>query len=106
MTRAPVLTRDGTWIADDWSVIRDPAAVVNESEAVLLPLALYLTQSPSAAHGVCLSPTDDPAALVPHLDAVPLIAIDFPVFNDGRGYSTAAVSAQPLPVPWRSACDR
>ena len=34
---------------------------------------------------------DDPAALVPHLDAVPLVAIDFPVFNDGRGYSTAAV---------------
>ncbi len=26
-----------------------------------------------------------------YLDAVPLIAIDFPVFNDGRGYSTAAV---------------
>ncbi len=23
MTRVPVLTRDGTWIADDWSVIRD-----------------------------------------------------------------------------------
>jgi uncharacterized protein (DUF934 family) len=58
---------------------------------VLLPLALYLTQSPSATHGVWLSPTDDPAALVPYLDAVPLIAIDFPVFNDGRGYSTAAV---------------
>ena len=38
MSRAPVLTRDGAWIADDWSVIRDPAAVVNESEAALLPL--------------------------------------------------------------------
>ena len=71
--------------------MRDPAVVVNESEAALLPLALYLTQSPSATHGVWLSPTDDPAALVPRLSAVPLIAIDFPVFNDGRGYSTAAV---------------
>lgn len=91
MTRVPVLTRAGTWIADDWSVIRDPAAAVNEGEAALLPLPLYLTQSPSAACGVCLSPTDDPAALTPYLNAVPLIAIDFPVFNDGRGYSTAAV---------------
>ena len=90
MTRAPVLTRDGSWIGD-WPLVRDPAFVVNESEALLLPLALYLTQSPSATHGVWLSPTDDPAALVPHLAAVPLIAIDFPVFNDGRGYSTAAV---------------
>jgi uncharacterized protein (DUF934 family) len=91
MSRVPVLTRDGTWIADDWSVIRDPAAAVNESEAALLPLTLYLTQSQSTAHGVLLSPTDDPAALVPYLNGVPLIAIDFPVFNDGRGYSTAAV---------------
>jgi uncharacterized protein (DUF934 family) len=91
MTRAPVLTRDGAWIADDWPVVRDPAAVVSEGEAALLPLDLYLTQSPSAARGVWLSPTDDPAALVPRLNAVPLIAIDFPVFNDGRGYSIAAV---------------
>ena len=91
MTRAPVLTHDGAWIADDWSVVRDPAVVGNESESALLPLAVYLTQVPSAAHGVCLSPTDDPAALSLHLDSVPLIAIEFPVFNDGRGYSTAAV---------------
>ena len=91
MSRAPVLTHDGAWIADDWSVVRDPAVVVNENDAALLPLTMYLAQSPSAAHGVHLSPTDDPAALVPYLDVVPLIAVDFAVFNDGRGYSTAAV---------------
>ena len=91
MTRVPVLTRDGTWIADDWSIVRDPSAAVSESESTLLPLNLYRTQSPSAARGVYLSPTDDPATLAPYLDAVPLIAIDFPLFNDGRGYSTAAV---------------
>ena len=72
-------------------MVCDPAAILNESDAALLPLNQYLTQSPSIAHGVCLLPTDDPAALVPYLEAVPLIAIDFPVFNDGRGYSTAAV---------------
>ena len=58
MTRAPVLTRDGAWIAD-WPAVRDPAVVVNESEAAVLPLAQYLTQSPSAIHGVWLAPTDD-----------------------------------------------
>ena len=88
---ARVLTRDGIWTADDWSIVREQDAFVNEGEAVLLPLALYLALSPSAAHGIWLSPTDDPAALVPYLDAMPLIAIDFPVFNDGRGYSSAAV---------------
>lgn len=90
MTRVPVLTREGSWIAD-WPAVRDPAVVVNEGEGAVLPLALYLTQSPSASRGVWLAPTDDPAALVAHVDTVPLIAIDFPVFNDGRGYSTAAV---------------
>ena len=91
MNRAPVLTSDGTWIADAWSVAHDPAVISNESDSALLPLNLYLTQSPSAAVGVRLSPTDDPAALVPYLEVVPLVAIEFPVFSDGRGYSTAAV---------------
>ena len=91
MNRAPVLTHDGAWIADDWSVVSDPTVVVSGSDAALLPLTTYLRQPPSIAHGVCLLPTDDPATLIPHLERVPLIAIDFPVFNDGRGYSTAAV---------------
>lgn len=90
-TTACVLTRDGVWTANDWPIVRDKDAYVNEGEAVLLPLALYLAQSQPAAHGLWLAGTDDPAALVPLLHTVPLIAIDFPVFNDGRGYSTAAV---------------
>ncbi len=97
---AIVLTRDGIWTADEWRVLRSPiehdpglsaADEPSDAEAVLLPLALYLEQPQSVAHGVWLAPTDDPIALLPHLDAVPLIAIDFPVFNDGRGYSTAAL---------------
>jgi uncharacterized protein (DUF934 family) len=91
MNRVPVLTSEGVWIADAWSVAGDSAVISNESDAALLPLNLYLTQSPSSVVGVRLSPTDDPAALVPYLEVVPLIAIEFPVFNDGRGYSTAAV---------------
>ena len=90
MNRAPVLTYDGAWIADDWSVVSD-AAGVNENDAALLPLASYVRHPRSIAHGVCLLPTDNPTALVPYLDTVPLIAIDFPVSSDGRGYSIAAV---------------
>lgn len=95
-----VLTRDGIWTADKWRVLRDAVEFdanlpqtsgEANAEPILLPLALYLAQSQPAVHAVWLSPADDPIALVPHLNAVPLIAIDFPVFNDGRGYSTAAV---------------
>ena len=39
--------------------------------------------------GVWLAPTDDPDALAADVDALPLIAIEFPKFGDGRGFSSA-----------------
>ncbi len=39
--------------------------------------------------GVLLGPADDPAALEGRLDGLSVIAIEFPQFTDGRGYSTA-----------------
>ncbi len=39
--------------------------------------------------GVRLGPVDEPEALAPYFDRITLIAVDFPKFTDGRGYSTA-----------------
>lgn len=39
--------------------------------------------------GVLLGPADDPEALAGRLDNLAVIAIDFPQFTDGRGYSSA-----------------
>jgi uncharacterized protein (DUF934 family) len=41
--------------------------------------------------GVWLVPGDDPAELAPDLDTLALVAIQFPKFTDGRGYSTAVL---------------
>jgi uncharacterized protein (DUF934 family) len=41
--------------------------------------------------GVWLSPADDPEALGRDLHALSLVAVHFPKFVDGRGYSTGAV---------------
>ena len=94
---AGVLTGDGLWTADEWRVLRaqtDIGTDIRDSgvatELVLLPLALYLAQPQSAAHGVWLAPTDDPMELQPHLQRVRRVAVDFPVFTDGRGYSIAS----------------
>jgi uncharacterized protein (DUF934 family) len=38
---------------------------------------------------VVLQATDDPAALAGRIDALAVIAINFPKFGDGRGYSIA-----------------
>ena len=40
---------------------------------------------------VRLEPTDDPAELAPDVDRIQLVAINFPKFADGRGYSSAAL---------------
>jgi uncharacterized protein (DUF934 family) len=38
---------------------------------------------------VWLAPADDPAALAPWIDRLRVVAVDFPKFTDGRGYSIA-----------------
>lgn len=83
-----VLTRDSVFTDDHWPVL-DADADVPDSDAVLLPLAGYLAQPQPAAHGVWLAPTDAAETLAPHLASVPLVAVHFPKFADGRGYSVA-----------------
>ena len=43
----------------------------------------------TSADAVCLQPDDDAQHLAPYLPVLPLIAIHFPTFSDGRGYSQA-----------------
>ncbi|HEY8603671.1 DUF934 domain-containing protein [Tsuneonella suprasediminis] len=49
----------------------------------------YLEQSNAAA--VRIEPGDDARALIPHLDGLRLVEINFPAFTDGRGYSAARI---------------
>lgn len=71
----------------------------------LVPLALWKTvrerlAGPShdlaARVGVLLSPEDDPYELRTDLHRLGAIAIRFPVFTDGRGYSAARLLRQQL----------
>lgn len=87
-------------VNDDWALVR-PAEdgslpAVNELPAgrVLVPLALWkaerdaLSASRSAAElGVWLAPDSEPADIAGDFDKLAVIAVDFPVFRDGRGYS-------------------
>ena len=82
-------------VADDWQVLRpaaDEPAIVPAGH-VIAPLAIWLErQSELAARGdvgVWLAGTDDPANLEASLPALSVVAVDFPKFTDGRGYSIA-----------------
>lgn len=49
----------------------------------------FLDQSNAAA--VRIEPGDDARALLPHLGRIALVEVNFPVFGDGRGYSSARI---------------
>lgn len=49
----------------------------------------FLDQTNAVA--VRIEPGDDARALLPHLDRLALVEVNFPVFGDGRGYSAARI---------------
>lgn len=51
--------------------------------------ASALLGRPAGRTGVWLAPDEDPALVADSLDALALVAVHFPQFADGRGYSTA-----------------
>ena len=66
------------------------------SGAAIVPLSLWKERRDELAArrvpiGVWLKPDDDPAAIAADLDQFSMVAVHFPKFADGRGYSTAAL---------------
>lgn len=91
----PKLIKGRALVDDRWTLLRDAATLadVPPGAAVIVPLALWRlehqTLSARGDVGVWLAPTDDPEALAADVARLTLIAVDFPKFTDGRGYSTA-----------------
>jgi len=91
----PRLIKDSAIVEDRWTVVREPSslAALPLETPVIVPLALWKSDRNALATrsevGVWLKPDDDPGALAGDFASLPLIAVDFPKFTDGRGYSTA-----------------
>jgi uncharacterized protein (DUF934 family) len=110
------LIRGRNLAADDWIVVPalgdsmgnvangvPPAPTDAVGKSFLFPLSgwleqrqalIALKQSTGSPLGVWLAPTDDPASLEHDLPWLDLIAVHFPKFVDGRGYSTATLLRQ------------
>ena len=62
---------------------------------IIVPLALWqasasaLLARNTGRLGICLDSHEEPAQVADSLEAFSLIAVNFPQFTDGRGYSTA-----------------
>jgi uncharacterized protein (DUF934 family) len=71
---------------DRWTLVRDLDAPL-PTGALIVPLARWLEDPKS--NGVWLGPDDEVESLKPWFGQLPLIALDFPSFRDGRAYSQA-----------------
>jgi len=85
-------------VADDWSVLRlaegeAPETVAVPEGKVIVPLSVWLAQKESlsarAELGVWIAADERFEALKGESDRFAVIAVDFPKFSDGRGYSIA-----------------
>jgi uncharacterized protein (DUF934 family) len=90
----PQLIREGALAVDRYALLRDATALADVPDVpAIVPLALWLAWRAALIArgdtGVLLAPGDDPAALAPDVARIPVIAIDFPHFTDGRGLSAA-----------------
>lgn len=91
-----IVTLDGSIRADDWSVVPQPdegdSLVLPEGRS-LIPAALWLAGKEhflgNQDVGVWLDSHEEPDMVAEHVNDLPLIAVNFPKFSDGRGYSTA-----------------
>jgi uncharacterized protein (DUF934 family) len=91
-------TPDG--FRDDFWRHSDSAEALAGNDSVILPLAAWQAldattrRAESGRIGVQIAPGDDIAAIVDMLADIPLVALAFPGFADGRSYSKAALLRQ------------
>lgn len=86
---------------DPW-VIETEECQAQDGQLVLHPLEAFLTlvtESNAVGLGVIINPADDVKKLEPFLDRIALVAVNFPAFNDGRGFSHASLLRERLKYP-------
>jgi len=90
------IAEGGRIVDDAWTAIETAEGLraLAEDAAVIVPLALWTAEREAllarvGAVGVRLGGHDDPASIAQDVPRLPLVAIDFPKFTDGRGYSIA-----------------
>lgn len=93
----PAIIKDGAIVEDNWLRVTAEQIVQEGLPAdgdLIVPLAVWQSRREDIAAragrtAVVLEPGEEPAEIAADLEALPLVAIDFPAFKDGRGYSYA-----------------
>lgn len=92
------LIKDGKAQPDSWHLLNNEVTVEAlgelENQDIIVPMAFWLAESAaiknrSGQTGVWLNSHELPAALAGDIQSIPLIALNFPDFKDGRAFSSA-----------------
>jgi uncharacterized protein (DUF934 family) len=102
---AALIDLQGIVVADSWRMISDDealnAATRLPGQNLILTIPLWRTSGENLVPqghkvGVWLWPDDDPESLISIGQKLPIIAVHFPVFTDGRGYTHAKILRERL----------
>ena len=99
MSSVTYIIRNNAVVADEWTLIPaidDGAAAALPPGKLIVPLNVWLAQRDALLEGqqppgVWLDSHQDPRELVDAINRFAVIAVNFPKFTDGRGYSIAAL---------------
>ncbi|MBH9340278.1 DUF934 domain-containing protein [Pseudomonas aeruginosa] len=90
------IIKDRQVVDDRWHVLPKDATLesVPNSDDVIIPQALWLEHGPAlrgrdGGRGVWLDADEEPESIAGDLDRFQVVAVNFPVFTDGRGFSSA-----------------
>lgn len=87
--------RDGRFEPDEWRMLGADEAIPSDGR-VIVPYATALADDTVLAGdnrplGVLIAPGDDVEAIGEAIHRFAVVAVAFPAFTDGRGYSTARI---------------
>lgn len=96
MTR---IWRETGFVENDPWIVETDDLKATEDQKPLLDLDSLIAraeESNDVGLGVLLKPADDVTRLEPYLYRLEIVAVSFPAFNDGRGFSQASLLRQRL----------
>lgn len=90
-----MIFKDGEFVEESWLRVDAETGAAADGDA-LVPLTLFLADaeaylSRGGKTAVVIEAGDDVAKVEPYLDRLALVAVDFPSFSDGRGFSAARI---------------
>ncbi len=90
------IVKNDTVIDNEWVSLDDAAPIPEGGENILVSLSRFQAERDALVArngklGVLLVPGDAPEELADHINRLSLIAVEFPAYTDGRGYSYARI---------------